>query len=195
MTNILQDYPSDPGIQILVSSKPVDSPQILSPFMSGIFTSWTFLRSAVLILGKMQVMECVSTWPLLQRNKIEDSKINIALQAIADVPLPEDDMPVTDGAVKPEDAPETQEVKAEPLEPANPGLIEGDVDWPQSAVKSENTESADLAVSTDPANDAMPMTIDEPNLESGRGRTTERHESQAVKLKRLATKVFIPRLV
>lgn len=136
-------------------------------------------------------MECVSTWPLLQRNKIEDSKINIALQAIADVSLPEDDMPATDGAVKPEDIPETQEVKAEPLEPANPGPIEGDADQPQSAVKSENTESGDLAVSSDSA-DAIPMTVDEPNLESGRGRTTERHESQAVKLKRLAIKVFTP---
>ncbi|KAF9784792.1 hypothetical protein BJ322DRAFT_1006948 [Thelephora terrestris] len=52
MTNILQDYSSDPAIQILV-------------------------------------MECVSTWPLLQRNKIEDSKINVAVQAIADTLLEE----------------------------------------------------------------------------------------------------------
>lgn len=136
-------------------------------------------------------MECISTWPLLQRNKIEDSKINIAVQAIADAPLPEDEIPVADGAVKPQEIQKAQEVKAEPLEQVNPGLVEGDAGQPQSTVKSENTESADLPASTGSANDLIPMKVDESNSECGRGRTTERHESQAVKLKRLATRVFI----
>lgn len=138
-------------------------------------------------------MECVSTWPLLQRNKIEDSKINVAVQAIADVPVPEDGVAVADETVKSEETPKAQEVKSEPLESTNLGSAEANADQPQSVIKSENAESADVPISTDSANDVAPMTVDEPNLASERGRATERHENQAVKLKRLATKVFVPR--
>jgi len=137
----------------------------------------------------MQVMECVSTWPLLQRNKIEDSKINIAVQAIADVPVPEDETTVAGGAVKPEETTKPQEIKTEPSESTTLGSIEADQSQP--AIKSENTEPACPPASTDSTNGVIPMVVDEPDLNSERGRTTERHETQAVKLKRLATKVFV----
>ena len=140
----------------------------------------------------MQVMECVSTWPLLQRNKIEDSKINVAVQAIADTPVPEDETTITDGAVKPEETTKPQEIKTEPSESTTLESTETNVNQPQSAIKSENTEPTNLPVSTDSTNDVIPMTVDGPNPESERGRTTERHESQAVRLKRLAMKVFVP---
>lgn len=138
-------------------------------------------------------MECVSTWPLLQRNKIEDSQINAAVQAIADAPVPEDEMAVANGVVKPGESPKPQEVKTESSEPTNAVPTETNVDQPQSVIKSENAEPADVPVSTDSANDVTPIAVDEQNLECERGRTTERHESQAVKLKRLATKVVVPR--
>jgi len=141
----------------------------------------------------MQVMECVSTWPLLQRNKIEDSKINVAVQAIADVTVPEDEMAVTDEAVEPEDSPKLQEVNTELSEPTNLEPAETNVDQSQSVIKSENAEPADVPTSTHAANDVTPMTVDEPNLECRNSRTTERHESQVMKLKRLATKVVVSR--
>jgi len=137
-------------------------------------------------------MECVSTWPLLQRNKIEDSKINVAVQVIADAPVPEDEMAVADGTVKPEETTRPQEIKAEPSESTILESTETNADQPRSAIKSENTELTDLPIPTDSTNDVIPMMVDEPNLESERRRTTERHESQAVRLKRLATKVFDP---
>jgi len=137
----------------------------------------------------MQVMECVSAWPLLQRNKIEDSKINVAVQAIADAPIPEDEAAAVDRPAKPEEIPK---VKVEPPEPTNLGSTETSVDQSQPVTKSENSEPADAPVSADSANSATPMTVDEPNPESERGRTSERYESQAMKLKRLATKVLLP---
>ena len=139
----------------------------------------------------MQVMECVSAWPLLQRNKIEDSKINVAVQGIADAPIPEGETTVAAGAVKPEETPKLQEVKTECSEPTILEPTETNADEP--VIKREHAEPADILVSTDSTNDATPMTVDEPNLQSERGRTAERHESQAMKLKRFATKVFAPR--
>ena len=134
-------------------------------------------------------MECVSTWPLLQRNKIEDSQINIAVQTIADAPVPEGGVAVDDSPIKLEDeAPKPQEVKAEP---ANLGSTKSDADKSQADVKSEGAEPTDFPISTNSINGVTPMTVDEPNLESERGRVSERHESQAMKLKRLATKVFV----
>lgn len=135
-------------------------------------------------------MECVSTWPLLQRNKIEDSKINVAVQAIADAPIPEDEMAVADGTAKPEETTRPQEIKAEPSESTILESTETNTDQPQSFIKSENTEPIYLPISTDSTNDVIPMMVDEPNFESESRRTTERHESQAVRMKRLATKVF-----
>ena len=87
----------------------------------------------------MQVMECVSTWPLLQRNKIEDSKINVAVQALADAPVPEDEM--ANGTVKPEEAMKPQEIKTEPSESTT--LESTETNQPQPFIKSESTESAD----------------------------------------------------
>lgn len=142
----------------------------------------------------MQVMECVSTWPLLQRNKIEDSKINLALQAIAGASVPEDEIAVADGVAKPEKSPKPQGVKTEPSEPTNLESAEADVDQPQS-VKSEDAAPADESLSTDSVKDVTPMTVDEPNPDCERGRTTEGRESQATKLRRLATKVIILRSV
>ena len=135
-------------------------------------------------------MECVSAWPLLQRNKIEDSKINVAVQGIADAPIPEGETTVAAGAVKPEETPKLQEVKIECSEPTILEPTEKNADEPQSVIKPENAEPADVLGSTDSTNDATPMTVDEPTLQSERGRTAERHESQTMKLKRLATKVF-----
>ena len=138
-------------------------------------------------------MECVSTWPLLQRNKIEDSKINVALQAIADVPIPEGETTAADAPVKPdEEISKHQEVKDEPSGSANLESTATSVDQALAVVKSENAELADVQISTESANDVTPMTVDEPNPEPERGRAAERQESQALKLKRLATKVFLP---
>jgi len=140
----------------------------------------------------MQVMECVSTWPLLQRNKIEDSKINLAMQAIADAPVPEDEVAVADGHVEPkEETPKPQEVKAEPSDPTGLESTKANADQPRAGVKSEDTEPADFPLSTDSTNGVTPMAVDRPDLESERGRVPERHESQAVKLRRLATEVFV----
>lgn len=136
-------------------------------------------------------MECVSTWPLLQRNKIEDSKINIALQAIADVAIPEGEATVANTSVKLEEAPKLQELKTESSELTNPEATESDAGQPQSLIKSENAEPIDVPVSVNSVNDVTPMAVDEPNLESGRNRTSERHENQGMKLKRLATKVIV----
>ncbi|KAF9649738.1 hypothetical protein BDM02DRAFT_3186087 [Thelephora ganbajun] len=133
MTNILQDYSSDPGIQILV-------------------------------------MECVSTWPLLQKNKIEDSKINMAVQAIADAAIPGGETLAADTPVKPEESPKFQEVAIEPSKPSNLESNGINAEQPQADVKSENAEAADVPVSMDSTN--------------------ERHESQAMKLRRLATKLL-----
>lgn len=131
-------------------------------------------------------MECVSTWPLLQRNKIEDSKINIAVQAIADVAVPEEE-----ASVRSKETPRPQELKTEPLELISPESTEPNADRPQSLIKFENVESAIVPVSVDSTDGVTSMAVDEPNLECGRGRTSERHESQAMKLKRLATKVIV----
>lgn len=135
-------------------------------------------------------MECVSTWPLLQRNKIEDSKINVSLQAIADVTIPEGEAAVADTSVKCEETSILPELKIEPSELTNLEPTESNADQLQSLIKPENSESADNPTLVDPSNGVIPMVVDEPNLESGRGRTSERHESQAMKLKRLATKVI-----
>ena len=132
-------------------------------------------------------MECVFTWPLLQRNKIEDSKINIAVQAVADTVIPEDEATAADTSVKSE---ETPKLKPEPLELINPESTGSNTDQSPSLIKSENTESADVPVSVNSTNGVTSMAVDESSLESGRGRTSERHESQAMKLKRLATKVI-----
>jgi len=138
-------------------------------------------------------MECVSTWPLLQRNKIEDSKINVAVQAIADAPIPEDEGTAADIPVKPdEEISKPQEVKVEPPGPVNMGSTVLSVDQTMTVVKPENAEPADAPMSTEPTSDVTPMTVDEPNLEPERRRASEKHESQAVKLKRLAIKVLIP---
>lgn len=137
-------------------------------------------------------MECVSTWPLLQRNKIEDSKINVAVQAIADVPVPDDETTAVNGAVGCGETPKPQEVKTEPSEPTNLESTKTNADQPSPVIKSESAEPADVPVSTDSTNDVTPMMVDELNPESERGRTTERHENQTTKLKRLATKVPIP---
>jgi hypothetical protein len=135
-------------------------------------------------------MECVSTWPLLQRNKIEDSKINVAVQAIADTVLPEEEVTASDTFMKSEETPKLQEIKTEPPNPTNLESTEQDADQSQSFIKSERAESADISASADDINDVTPMTVDEPNLESERGRTSERHESQTMRLKRLSTKVY-----
>ena len=111
-------------------------------------------------------MECVSSWPLLQRNKIEDSKINVVLQAIADATIPKDEATAADTSVKSE------------------------ADKLQSLIKSENVESVDVPISVDSTNGATATSVNEPNLEFGRGRTSERHECQAIRLKHLATEVI-----
>lgn len=137
----------------------------------------------------MQVMECVSTWPLLQRNKIEDSKINVAVQAIAGAPISEDETTAAGTPIKSdEETPKPQKLKSESPEPST----KTDVDQVQTVNKSENSESVDLLISLEAANGVTPMTVDEPNPQSERTRASERHESQAVKLKRIATKVLIP---
>ena len=139
-------------------------------------------------------MECVSTWPLLQRNKIEDSKINLAMQTIADAPIPEGEATAVNTPVKSdEEISELQEVKVEPLGSANLGPTATSVDQALAVVKSENAEPAGAPISTEATDDLTPMMVDESNFESERGRTSERHESQAVKLKRLATKVLLPK--
>jgi hypothetical protein len=118
-------------------------------------------------------------------------KINVAVQAIADAPVPEDETAVADGVLKPEETRKPQEIKTEPSESITLESTETNADQPQSVIKSENTEPTDPTISTDSTDDVTPMTVDKPILESERGRTSERHESQAVKLKRLATKVFV----
>ena len=131
-------------------------------------------------------MECVSTWPLLQRNKIEDSKINLAVQTIADASIPESEVTAANTLVKSdEEISEPQEVKVE-------GSTATSMDQALAIVKSENAEPADAPISTGSTNGVTPMTVDEPNLEPERGRASERHECQAMKLKRLATKVLFP---
>jgi hypothetical protein len=137
-------------------------------------------------------MECVSTWPLLQRNKVEDSQINIAVQAVADAAIPEGEATATDTIVKSEETPTPQEVKTEPLEPTNLESTEPDAGQPQALIKSENAESADTPASVDHINGVTPMAVDGSNLASERGRVSEKHESQAMKLRRLATKVPMP---
>lgn len=138
-------------------------------------------------------MECVSTWPLLQRNKIEDSKINVAVQAIADASIPEGEATAADTPAKfNEENSKPREVKVEPPAPANLESTTAGMDQAPAVVKSENAEPADVKVSTEATNDVIPMTVDEPNPEPERGRPPERHESQIVKLRRLATKVFFP---
>jgi hypothetical protein len=136
-------------------------------------------------------MECVSTWPLLQRNKIEDSKINVAVQAIADTVLPEEEVTASDTFVKSEETPKLQEMKTEPSKPTNLESTEQDADQSQSFIKSEIAESADVPASGDTTNGITPMAVDDPNSESERGRTSERHESQGMKLRRLSTKVYV----
>lgn len=135
-------------------------------------------------------MECVSTWPLLQRNKIEDSKINVAVQAIADAVIPDCEVAAVDTSVRSEDTPKPQEVKTEHLEPLISESAEPDVDQSQPSIKPENVDFADVPVSADSTNCVAPMAVDETNLQSEHGRTSERLESQAMKLRRLATKVF-----
>jgi len=138
-------------------------------------------------------MECVSTWPLLQRNKIEDSKINVTLRTIADAPIPEGEATAADTPVKfKEEILEPAGVKVELPTPADLGSTTTSMDQAPAVVKSENGEPADAPISPESTNDVTPMTVDEPNFESERGRTSERHESQAVKLKRLATRVLFP---
>lgn len=136
-------------------------------------------------------MECVSTWPLLQRNKIEDSKINTAVQAIADAAIPEGEATAAGTPVKSEETSKPQELKPEPLELFNTGQIGLNAGQPQSLTKSKKAEPVDVPVSVDSTTGVTPMVVDEQNLEPGRCRTSERHESQAVKLKRLATKVTV----
>ena len=138
-------------------------------------------------------MECVSTWPLLQRNKIEDSKINVAIQAIADVPIQEGEAAAAGTPVKSdEEISKLQEVKVEPSEYTDPESTETHVDHAQAVDKSENAEPIDELAPTEPSNGVTPMAVDEKNLQPGRGRAPERHESQIMRLKRLATKVLIP---
>jgi len=138
-------------------------------------------------------MECVSTWPLLQRNKIEDSKINLAVQTIADVPIPEGEATAADIPVKSgEEISEPQEVKVEPPGPANLESTATSVDQALAVVKSEIVEPSDALISTESTNDVTPMIVDEVKFESERGRASERHESEAAKLKRLATRVLLP---
>lgn len=186
MTNILQDYSSDPAIQVLVSAKFTHCRQSLSSSASGDPCNVDHFQKLVLIFKTtLKVMECVSTWPLLQRNKIEDSKINIAVQAIADAAITDDE---ANTHIKSEGTPE--EVKTEPPEAANPKSTEKDVDGPQPPVISEDAEPVNGAVLPELTNRVMPMAVDESNVESERGRASERYESQAMKLKRLATKVF-----
>lgn len=136
-------------------------------------------------------MECISTWPLLQRNKIEDSKINISVQAIADAAVPEEEATAADTFVKSEETPKPEEVKTEPPELTNLESTGQDANQPQSSIKSENAEPADVSASTDSTNNVTPMAVDEPNLESEGNRTSERHESQTMKLRRLSAKVFV----
>jgi len=188
MTNILQDYSSDPAIQILVSPKSSYSQQHMSS-VSGDPRSVDHSQRLVLIFETtLKVMECISTWPLLQRNKIEDSKINIAVQAIADAATPDNE---ANTSIKSEGTPKPEEVKAESLEPASLQSTGKDADEPQPPIKSEDAGSAGVSVLAEPTNGLIPMVVDESNVESERGRTSERHESQAMKLKRLATKVFV----
>lgn len=135
----------------------------------------------------------MSTWPLLQRNKIEDSKINVVVQAIADAPVPEDDVAATGTPVRlDEETPELRDVKSEPSEHTSLESTEANGDQAQVVVKSESAEAADVSIAAESTNDVTPMAVDEQNLESGRGRAPERHESQGMKLKRLAVKVIIP---
>jgi hypothetical protein len=136
-------------------------------------------------------MECVSTWPLLQRNKIEDSKINVAVQAIADATIPDGETTTAETSAKPGETPKSQEPKAEPSEFTKPESIESSTNQSQHLIKSENLVSVDVPASVDTTNCVTPMVIDEPNFESWRSRTSERHESQSLKLKRLATMVSV----
>jgi hypothetical protein len=136
-------------------------------------------------------MECVSTWPLLQRNKIEDSKINIAMQTIADAAIPEDEGTMADMPMNSEETLKPQVVKAEPSEPTPLETTETDEDHPQPLIKSENAEPAGVPLSEDFTDGAVAMTVDGSNLELERGRASERHESQALKLGRMATRVLV----
>ena len=62
MTNILEDYKDDVEINMLVSS-----------------SSSTLSRT----LTSFQAMECMQTWPLIQRNKVEDSQVDRSVQQLS----------------------------------------------------------------------------------------------------------------
>lgn len=130
----------------------------------------------------------MSNWPLLQRNKIEDSKINIAVQAVIDGVVLEDEVTAADTLIKAEEFPNPQDGKNEPPETTGQGENGTDVDH-QPSIKVENAESVDVPAPGDSVNGTTSMVVGESGPDE-RGRTSERHESQAAKLRRLATKVF-----
>ena len=66
MTNILEDYNNDVEVQTLVSHGHI--------FQSGNLAADPH----------SQAMECMSTWPLIQRNKVEDSKVNVPVRLCAE---------------------------------------------------------------------------------------------------------------
>lgn len=68
-TNILEDYASDTDVLVLVRQ-----------WHPSLCEHWTD--------ESLQAMECMTTWPLIQRNKVEDSKINVPVEACSQSELP-----------------------------------------------------------------------------------------------------------
>ena len=63
MTNILEDYPQDIEMQTLVSG------------LEGC--------QGITGLTVPQALECMTTWPLIQRNKVEDSQVTEPVEICA----------------------------------------------------------------------------------------------------------------
>jgi len=63
MTNILEDYSADVEVSVSVSTSRRRRDNVES--------------------DGSQAIECMMTWPLIQRNKVEDSKVNVPVQTCA----------------------------------------------------------------------------------------------------------------
>lgn len=68
MTNILEDYGKDLDIISLVRSTQCKS--------------LSFKQEPDILFGK--ALECMLTWPLLHRNKVEDSKVSVPVSSYAE---------------------------------------------------------------------------------------------------------------
>lgn len=65
MTNVLEDYASDMELISLVSQLPLESK----------FSSDNSIY--------LKALGCMVTWPLLNRNKVQDSKVNVPVEVCA----------------------------------------------------------------------------------------------------------------